>query len=124
MKTATNLLTLSPAELEEYVARAAAEEELYQEETIAQCRRLFAASAEPGFNGDLRRAIHTSGVQLDPIADAAGMDVFALCDFLEGTAELTSGQVAAIVERLGLQLVRPIPKDEKRFGRSPCKSGK
>jgi hypothetical protein len=73
-----------------------------------------AAEQEPGFNGDLRRAIHTGGVPLEKLADAAQLHVFGLCDFLEGTAELTSSQIAAIVQLLGLQLVRTIPREPPR----------
>jgi hypothetical protein len=78
-------------------------------DVIRRFRLLMAAGDEPGFNGDLRRAIHGGHVAMEKIAAAAGMEVFALCDFLEGTAELTSSQIAAIVEFLNLQLVRPIP---------------
>lgn len=108
MKTATPPAKVLDAELEARAARAAAEEDLYKEATLEQFRRLTAAGDEPGFSGDIRRAIHSSGIQLEKIATAAGMDVFPLCDFLEGTADLTSTQLAAIIQLLGLQLVRPL----------------
>lgn len=108
MNTATQPVKGLDAELEARAARAAAEEDLNKEATLEQFRRLTTAGDEPGFLGDVRRAIHGSGVTLEKIAAAAKIEVFALCDFLEGTAELTSGQLAAIVQLLGLQLVRPI----------------
>lgn len=108
MNTATSPLKVLDAELEARAARAAAEEDLFKEATIEQFRRLTAAGDEPGFCGDVRRAIHSSGIRLEKIAETAGMTVFALCDFLEGTADLTSTQLAAIVQLLGLQLVRPL----------------
>jgi hypothetical protein len=99
---------LTPEEAERF-DRLAEVVEAEKSDIIRQAKRLMAAGDEPGFNGDLRRAIHGSGVVLEKIANAAGMHVFALCDFLEGTAELTSGQIAAIAQFLGLQLVRTIP---------------
>ncbi len=119
MSTAVQPISETAAQLEERVAKAIEEEEAHQEETLAQCHRLIAAGDEPGFCGDVRRAIHGSGVSLEKIADAAGIEVFALCDFLEGTSELTSTQIAAIVQLLNLQLVRPIPASGKKSPSPP-----
>jgi hypothetical protein len=109
MNSATRQISAEAAQYEDRVARAIAEEELHQDETIEHARRLFAAGDEPGFTGDLRRAIHSGGVPLEKLATVAEIDVFHLCNFLEGTADLTSGQIQRLVNELGLQLVRPIP---------------
>lgn len=103
-------------QLEDHVAAAVEAEELHQPQTIEQVQRVLVAAQEPGFNGDLRRAIHGGHVPLSTIAEAAQMDVFALSAFLEGTQPLTSTQIAAITDRLGLQLVRRItdPQPKRR----------
>ena len=101
------------AQYEDRVAAAIEQEDAHREETIAQARRIIAAGDEPGFCGDLRRAIHTGSVPLEKLAAAAQIDAFALCDFLEGSAELTTGQVAAITKMLGLQLMRTIPAESE-----------
>jgi len=109
MSTITHPATKNAAQFEQRVARAIAEEDLHQAQTIVQVERVMAAGEEPGFSGDLRRAMHGSQIALEKIAAAAKIEVFALCDFLEGTAELTSSQITAIVQLLNLQLMRPIP---------------
>jgi len=121
MSTVTHPATKNAAQFEERAARAIAEEDQHQVQTIAQVERLMAASEEPGFSGDLRRAIHSSQMPLEQIAAAAKIEVFALCDFLEGTAELTSGQITAIVQLLNLQLMRPIPATPAPRAKKPIR---
>lgn len=99
---------LTPEEAERF-DRLAALIEAEKPDIIRRAKLVIAAGDEPGFNGDLRRAIHSGHVPLENIAAAAQMKVFELCDFLEGTADLTSSQIAAIVKYLNLQLVRTIP---------------
>lgn len=108
MNTTSSTISETAAQFEERVARAIEDEDRYQAKTIEQIHRLTAAGDEPGFCSDVRRAIHSSGIRLENIAETARMTAFALCDFLEGTADLTSTQLAAIVQLLGLQFVRPI----------------
>jgi hypothetical protein len=102
------------AQYEDRVAQAIEQEDAHREETVARAQRLITAGDEAGFCGDLRRAIHSSGIRLEQIAEAAKLHVFALCDFLEGTGELTSSQIAAIVQLRGLQLVRTISRESPR----------
>jgi hypothetical protein len=59
-------------------------------ELINRGRRLDEAAAENSLSGHLRRAIHRSGRPLKKIAADVGLDVFVLCDFLEGTRTLRS----------------------------------
>ena len=61
-------------------------------------QRLDEAAAENSLSGHLRRAIHQSGRPLKKIAGNVGIDVFLLCDFLEGTATLRSD----VLDRLAL----------------------
>ena len=54
-------------------------------ELIQRGQRLDEAASENSLSGHLRRAIHRSGHPLKKIAAEVGVDVFVLCDFLEGT---------------------------------------
>jgi hypothetical protein len=59
-------------------------------ELVERGRMLDEAAAENSLSGHLRRAIHRSGRPLKTIAAEVGLDVFVLCDFLEGTRTLRS----------------------------------
>src|SRR5262245_57213459 len=59
-------------------------------ELLERGRRLQEAAAEKSLTGHLRGAIHRSGRPLKIIAAEVGLDVFVLCDFLEGTRTLRS----------------------------------
>jgi hypothetical protein len=59
-------------------------------ELIERGQRLDEAAAESSLCGHLRRAVHRSGRPLKTIAAEVGLDVFVLCDFLEGTRTLRS----------------------------------
>lgn len=107
--TTTLAIHESTPEAAERYERLAEAIEAEKPDIIRRARLAIAAGDEPGFRGDLRRAIHATGVTQEKIAEGAGIHVFSLCDFLEGTAELTSTQIGAIVELLGFQLVRTIP---------------
>lgn len=101
-------------EQRERIETLAALVEAEKPDIIRRLHLCEAAEREPGFNGDLRRAIHAAGKPLEQLAAVAQVGVFQLCDFLEGTSELTSGQIQKLVSELGLQLVRPIPPMKER----------
>ena len=110
----------STPEEQEHIERLAARIDAERPDIERRYWLCDAAARLPGFNGDLRRAIHTGGVSLDKLAATAGIHVFALCDFLEGTAEFTTSQVAAMTPLLGLQLMRTIPMEpERKSGKKP-----
>lgn len=67
-------------------------------------RKLVAASAEPGFSGALRRAINAALIPAHQLAAECGIERTALQQFRTGEAELPSGAVDRLVERLGLEL--------------------
>jgi hypothetical protein len=71
---------------------------------IARGRLLEEAAAENSLSGHLRRAIHRSGRPLKKIAAEVGLDVFVLCDFLEGTRTLRSD----VLDRLAQAVVATI----------------
>ena len=62
--------------------------------------RLRQAADEPSVCGQLRRAVHQSGLQVSQIAVAVGIDPFYLCDWLEGTRSLRS----ELLDRIGLAI--------------------
>lgn len=73
-------------------------------ELIERGRLLDEAATENSLSGHLRRAIHASGRPLKKIALEAGLDVFVLCDFLEGTRTLRSD----VLDRLAQAVVATI----------------
>lgn len=68
-------------------------------------RRLLAAADEPGFGGDLRRAILLANVPSLRLAAEIGISVEALEAFRAGEAELSSHAIERLTARLGLHLV-------------------
>jgi len=70
-------------------------------ELIERGQRLEEAAAETSLSGHLRRAIHHSGQPLKAIAGAVGIDVFVLCDYLEGTRTLRSDVLDRLAQAVG-----------------------
>jgi hypothetical protein len=71
---------------------------------IERGRLLEEAAAENSLSGHLRGAIHRSGRPLKKIAAEVGLEVFVLCDFLEGTRTLRSD----VLDRLAQAVVATI----------------
>jgi hypothetical protein len=80
-------------------------------ELMERGQRLDEAAAENSLTGHLRRAIHHSGRPLKTLAAEVGLDVFQLCDFLEGTATLRSDVLDRLAQAVGatihLEPIRP-----------------
>ncbi len=89
--------------------QAVAEEEANKEATIAHHRRIMAAAAEPGFLGDLRRAINASGPRAITLPKEIGVDARLLDNFRADEAELPADALARLVDALGLRLMQEIP---------------
>ena len=64
-------------------------------------RRLEEAASENSLTGRLRDAVHRSGRPLKKIASEIGLDVFVLCDFLEGTRTLRSDVLDRLAQSVG-----------------------
>jgi hypothetical protein len=89
---------------------AVVEQELAgKEENAARFRKIKAAAEQPGFFGDVRRAIAFSGRPIHELAVQIGVDSTLLSDFRAGEAELPSGALDGLIEALGLRLMREIP---------------
>jgi hypothetical protein len=80
-------------------------------ELIERRKLLEEAATENSISGHLRDAIHRSGKPLRKIAAEAGLDVFALCDFLEGTRTLRSDVLDRLAQAVGATIqVEPTPR--------------
>jgi hypothetical protein len=73
-------------------------------------KRLDEAACENSLSGHLRRAIHRSGRPLKRVATEVGLDVFVLCDFLEGTRTLRSDVLDRLAQAVGATIhLEPTP---------------
>lgn len=74
-------------------------------------KRMDEAASENSISGHLRDAIHRSGRPLKTIAADAGLNVFDLCDFLEGTRTLRSDVLDRLGQAVGAMVeVEPTPR--------------
>ena len=90
---------------------AAVQEELAgKEENIAHFRKLQAAAQQPGFFGDIRRAIVLSRRPVDELAQKIGVHPSQFSAFRAGDAELPSASLDRLIEVLGLRLMQEIPR--------------
>jgi hypothetical protein len=94
-----------PAELLEELRRDREKIAAELPELMQRGHRLDGAAAENSLSGHLRRAIHRSGRPLKKIAEAAGLDVLVLCDFLEGTANLRSDVLDRLAQAVGARIL-------------------
>ena len=81
-----------------------------KEENIAHFHKLKAAAEQPGFCGDVRRAIRLSPWTVDELAAQIGVDAGLLSDFRAGDAELPSAALDRLLAVLGLRLMQEIPR--------------
>jgi hypothetical protein len=88
-------------------------------ELIERGRLLDEAAAENSLSGHLRGAIHRSGRPLKKIAAEVGLDVFVLCDFLEGTRTLRSD----VLDRLAQAVAATIQVEPARPQRPESPTG-
>jgi hypothetical protein len=77
---------------------------------IARVQKLKAAAEQPGFLGDIRRAILVSRPSIPKLAAEISVDERLLSDFQIGDAELPAAALDRLLEKLGLRLMQEIPK--------------
>jgi len=70
-------------------------------ELLERGQRLDEAASEDSLSGHLRRAIHRGGRPLKKLAAEVGLDVYLLCDFLEGTRTLRSDVLDRLAQAIG-----------------------
>jgi hypothetical protein len=91
--------------------RDAVEQELAgKDENIAHFRKIKAAAEQPGFFGDVRRAILLSRGSIGELAALIGVEPEVLSDFRAGEAELPAAALNRLLEALGLRLMQEIPR--------------
>src|SRR6266851_1498898 len=94
-------------------------------ELIERGRLLDEAAAENSLCGHLRRALHRSGRPLKKIAAEVGLDVFVLCDFLEGTRTLRSDVLDRLAQAVAATIqVEPTPPQRPEPPTAGKKAGK
>lgn len=77
-------------------------------EFLARNERRARALQEPGFSGQLRRAVVASGLHPHDLADATGIPLADLADFLCGDRPLDTAAVDRLTEQLQCALVQPL----------------
>jgi hypothetical protein len=91
--------------------REAAEQELAgKDENLAHRRKIMAAADQPGFFGDIRRAIILSRRSRSELANSIGIDQRLLSDFRTGEAVLPEDTLGRLIDALGLRLMQEIPR--------------
>ncbi|MFV2069073.1 MAG: hypothetical protein ACC645_19065, partial [Pirellulales bacterium] len=91
--------------------QAAVQQELAgKQENIAHLRKLKTAAEQPGFFGDVRRAIALSRRSVEELAAEIGVDSRLLSDFRAGDAELPSVALERLIATLALRLMQEIPR--------------
>jgi hypothetical protein len=87
---------------------AAAEEDAARNANIELLQRLDAAAAEPGFSGQLRRAILSAKLRPSELASQVGVDREALQQFRLGEGTLPTDAFDRLMEVLGLAIAPAI----------------
>jgi hypothetical protein len=89
--------------------QAAVQEELLgQADNIAHQRKIKAAADQPGFFGDVRRAILCSRRPVNDLAAEIGIEPRLLSDFRAGDADLPAAALDSLIDVLGLRLMQEI----------------
>jgi hypothetical protein len=102
-------MEFTPEQRKEY-REAVAQEMAGKEANIVHARKVRAAAEQPGFFGDVRRAILLSRPSIPDLATEIGVDYRVLSDFMAGDAELPATAVDRLLEKLGLRLMQEIPR--------------
>jgi hypothetical protein len=102
-------LQLTPQQKKEY-REAAVQEMAGKDANIAHYQRIKTAAEQPGFFGDIRRAILLSRPSIPALAAAIGVDSRVLSDFQAGDAELSAAALDRLLDVLGLRLMQEIPR--------------
>lgn len=91
--------------------RQSAERELAgKEENNTHRHKIMAAADQPGFFGDIRRAILLSRRATDELSAAIGVEPRMLSDFRAGESDLPSAALERLIDSLGLRLMHEIPR--------------
>jgi hypothetical protein len=81
-----------------------------KEANIAHIRKIKLAAEQPGFFGDVRRAILLSRPSISKLAADIGVEPRVLSDFQADDAELPAAALDRLIAALGLRLMQEIPR--------------
>lgn len=96
---------------QETAYREAVEREMADKEANnAHHLKIRAAAEQPGFFGDVRRAILLSRPSTSDLASKIGVEAGLFSDFRAGEAELPAAAMDRLIEILGLRLMHEIPR--------------
>lgn len=93
----------TPEQAEQY-RLLAREVDAGRDQDLAHIRAVEAAAHEPGFSGDLRRAIMAARIPSDLFAARIGVPIREFEDFRAGHHLLTSDVIERLIDVLGLKL--------------------
>jgi hypothetical protein len=98
------------AEQKQEYREAIAQEMAGKDANIALAQKIKIAAEQPGFFGDIRRAILLSRPSTSDLATAIGVDGLVLSEFQAGETDLPAVALDRLLETLGLRLMQEIPK--------------
>jgi hypothetical protein len=101
------VVQFTPEQKAEWEA-AVRQERAGKDENITHWRKIKGAAEQPGFFGDVRRAIAFSRRSIQDLATAIGVDERLLSDFRAGDADLPASALDRLIETLGLRLMHEI----------------
>jgi len=78
--------------------------------TISQLNKIRQAATQPGFFGDVRRAMSSSRRTVSELAAKIGVEASVLSQFRAAEVELPADALEAIIAELGLRLMQEIPR--------------
>jgi hypothetical protein len=105
------MLEFTPEQRAEW--QASVEQELADKDVnIERFHKRRASEQEPGFLGDLRRAITASRGNPQLLAEQVGIDWRQLSDFRCGETTLPSDVIDRLIAALGLRLMQDIPASQ------------
>lgn len=102
------IMQFTPEQRREWQATAA-EEAASQSENVEHFRKVQSAAREPGFFGDVRRAILASRRPVAQLAAQIGVEPRLLSEFQAKSAELPATAVDRLLQELHLRLMFEIP---------------
>ena len=112
-----NRVTVSFTSQQKAEWQAAVQQELAgKEENIARIRKITTPAEQPGFFGDVRRAVSLSRRPVQELAAEIGVDWRLLSDFRAGDAELPSAAIEKLIATLALRLMQEIPRQTADAG--------
>jgi hypothetical protein len=103
------LLQLTEAQKQEY-QKTVEQEAATQGDNISHFRKIKLAAEQPGFFGDIRRAMVIARRPIDDLANEIGVSPQLLSSFRTGDADLPATALDLLVAALRLRLMQEIPR--------------